>query len=237
MGDAGSGSQLVDDRVRIAGHDYPFRRPPSAEALIDEREYERDERLPYWAELWPSGIVLAELIAGMDLAGRRVVELGCGLALPSLVALRAGAHVLATDWYAEALALAAQNARAAMDAELPTMLVDWRDPPAELLARPADLVIGADVLYEARNGVALASLLPRLVAQGGAVVIADPRRPDARHLLDPLGEAGWREEHEDIRHRSRVDESGPIIRVHRLRPPGASAAPGTSDTLERSVPR
>ncbi len=237
MDDTGSGPHLVDDRVRIGGHDYAFRRPPSAEALIDEREYERDERLPYWAELWPSGIVLAELIAGMDLAGRRVIELGCGLALPSLVALRAGADVLATDWYPEALRLAAENARSAVGAELATMLVDWRDPPPGLLGRRADLVLGADVLYEARNGVALASLLPRLVAQDGTVVIADPRRPDARHLLDALADAGWSEECEEVHHRARIDESGAIVRVHRLRPPGASAAPGTSDTLERDDPR
>ena len=237
MDGAGPRPTLVDDRVRIGGHEYAFRRPPSAEALIDEREYERDERLPYWAELWPSGVVLAEALAAMDLAGRRVVELGCGLALPSLVALRAGADVLATDWYPEALRVAAENARTAVGAELATMLVDWRDPPAGLLTRRADLVIGADVLYEARNGVALAALLPRLVARDGAVVIADPRRPDARHLLDPLADAGWSEECEEVHHGARTDESGAIVRVHRLRPPGASAVPGTSDTLERDDPR
>jgi predicted nicotinamide N-methyase len=154
----------------------------------------------------------------MDVSGRRVVELGCGLGLPSLVALERGADVLATDWYPEALDLAAANARACTGRALATMLVDWRDPPAALLARPADLVIGADVLYETRNGVALAALLPRLVAPGGTVLIADPRRPDAASLLDPLAEAGWSEEREEVVHGGRVDESGPVIRLHTLRP-------------------
>ena len=170
---------LVEDEVVIGGRTYRLRRPRSAEDLIDEREFARDERLPYWAELWPSGVVLAERIAAMDLAGRRVIELGCGLGLPSLVALERGADVLATDWYPEALALAAANARECTGREPSTMLVDWRDPPAALLVRPADLVIGADVLYEERNGIALAELLPHLVAPGGSVLIADPRRPDA----------------------------------------------------------
>ena len=71
------------------------------------------------------------------------------------------------------------------------MAVDWREPPAALLARgPADLVIGADLLYEERNGAALAALLPRLLRPGGEVLIADPRRPHATTLLEPLRAAG-----------------------------------------------
>ena len=54
--------------------------------------------MPYWAELWPSGIALARHVVGLALAGRRVLELGCGLALPSFAAALAGADVLATDW-------------------------------------------------------------------------------------------------------------------------------------------
>ena len=84
-------------------------RPRSAEDLIDEDAYAVDERLPYWAELWPSAHVLAAELAARDLRGRRVVELGCGVGLPSVVAALGGADVLATDWYDEALRFVASH--------------------------------------------------------------------------------------------------------------------------------
>ena len=197
--------------------------PRSAEDLIDEAAYAVDERLPYWAELWPSAHVLAGHLAARDLRGRRVVELGCGVGLPSVVAALGDADMLATDWYREALHFTAANAAAA-GADVATLLVDWASPPAALLDRPpADLVVGADVLYEERNGPALAALVPRILAPDGELVVADPRRPHADGLLDPLVAAGWSLTTEEIRHGARQDESGPLVRLHRLRPPGRAA--------------
>lgn len=211
----------VSERVTAGGLTVTIMHPPSAEDLIDEDEYAGDERLPYWADLWPSAHVLADVLAGRDLAGMRVLELGCGVGLPSIVAALRGADVLATDWYEPALEFAAANARA-NGAAVRTMLVDWRSPPAGLAAAaPFDLVVGADVLYEERNGVALATLLPGLVAAGGHVLIADPRRPHAAELTDRLTAADWRHTTHDRRHTARVDESGPVIRVHTLHPPAA----------------
>lgn len=207
----------------VAGHlRLAITRPASAEDLIDEDDYARDERLPYWAELWPSGLVLAERLAAAPPAGLRVVELGCGVGVPAIVAALGGAQVLATDWYAEALAFTAANAAEA-GARVETMLVSWAAPPPALLGRPpADLVIGADVLYEERNGPAIAALLPRILAPGGEALIADPRRPHAPGLIDPLVAAGWAHEMEEVRHAGRIDESGPLVRLHRLRPPGGA---------------
>src|SRR6185503_9525880 len=104
---------LHTEVVRVAERRYRLRRPRSAEELIDERDYERDERLPYWAELWPSARPLAEALAAMPLEGVSVLELGCGLGLPSIVAAGRGARVVATDWYADALQAVARNARSA----------------------------------------------------------------------------------------------------------------------------
>lgn len=214
-------SAAVTETVTIAGRTVQIAHPRSADELIDEAEYERDERLPYWADLWPSAHVLAAEVAGMDLAGRTVLELGCGVALPAVVAAQGGARVLATDWYAPALEFAEANA-AANGTRLRTLLVDWRDPPADLCAQaPFDVVIGADVLYEQRNGVALANLLPALVGPGSRVLIADPRRPHAAELLDRLVETGWTHAAREVRHRARVDESGPVVRLHSLAPAGA----------------
>jgi predicted nicotinamide N-methyase len=214
-----AGFDVVRDDVAVGRLRLTMARPRSAEELIDEEAYAVDERLPYWAELWPSAHVLADHLAGRDLRGRRVVELGCGVGLPSVVAALGGADVLATDWYGEALGFAAANAAAA-GATVATLPVDWASPPAALLERPpADLVVGADVLYEARNGPALAALVPRILAPGGELVIADPRRPHAPALLDPMVAAGWSLTTAEIRHGARRDESGPVVRLHRLRPP------------------
>lgn len=210
-------------------------RPPSAEDLIDEDAYAVDERLPYWAELWPSARVLAQDLAVTLLAGRRVLELGCGLGLPSIVALARGATVLATDWYPEALSFARENAQAATGRDLPTMHVDWRSPPDELLAMaPFDLVVAADVLYEERNVSALADLLPRLSGTSTEIRIADPRRPHAALLWPLLDAHGWTHIKEDITLDAHIDETGPVIHLHRLETAkgrGAQNGAGESDTL------
>src|SRR5436305_3936654 len=89
---------LVEASVVLPGRTLTSLRPRSAEALLDEEAFEHEEFLPYWAELWGSGEELSEEIAERDVSGLRVVELGCGLALPSLAAAAGGANVLAPDW-------------------------------------------------------------------------------------------------------------------------------------------
>ena len=97
---------MIEETLELAGREISFLRPPSADELIDESAFDEDEFLPYWAELWPSGIALARAVAALELAGARVLELGAGLGLPSLAAALGGAEVLATDWADDAVALA-----------------------------------------------------------------------------------------------------------------------------------
>ena len=154
--------------------------PPDAEALLDDEAFEREEFLPYWAELWPSGVALADALAGREVDGRRVLELGCGLALPGLTAALAGATVLATDWSPDAIGLLRVNAER-NGAALETAVSSWTDPHAELAGAPWDLVLAADFLYERRNGDLLLELLPRLTRD---VLLADPGRPHLKGFLD-----------------------------------------------------
>src|SRR5581483_942708 len=88
--------ELRDDSVRVGETELRLRRPASPDALIDEEAFATDEFLPYWAELWPAALALADALP--EVAGLRVCELGCGLGLPSLVAAARGADVTATDW-------------------------------------------------------------------------------------------------------------------------------------------
>lgn len=214
-----SGFNLIEERITVGRRRFDIVRPRSAEELIDEDEYATDERLPYWAELWPSGRVLAEWLERQDLAGARVVELGCGIALPSLVAAAAGASVLATDWYQPALEFVRHNAMR-LGLGVDTMLADWRNPPRALIdSTPFDVVLAADVVYEPRYVSLLRALIPTLAGPSGQVVLADPRRPDATSLLGRLRRDGWHCETTEAECASRSDESGPVVQVHRLSPP------------------
>ena len=155
-------------------------RPPSADELIDESAFDEEEFLPYWAELWPSGLALARHVAAREVRGLRVLELGCGLGLPALTAALRGADVLATDWADDAIELLRRNAEL-NDVFLRVARVRWSEPELLLRAAPWDLVLGADLLYEARNAEQLAELLPDL---GGEVLLAEPGRPYAREFLE-----------------------------------------------------
>lgn len=185
-----SGADVVAERVALPGGDVELIRPRDAEALLTEEAFEHEEFLPYWAELWSSGVALAHDLARRSLRGRRTLELGCGLGLASIAAARTGGRVLATDWSTEAVRAAALNAeRNAVRVE--TLVCSWAEPEPVVERAPWDLVLGSDLLYERRNGELLLALLPRLVDERGLVLISDPGRPRAADFLAAAAETGW----------------------------------------------
>ena len=170
----------VRHQLELPGGTLTLMQPADAADLPDDGAVEWAPLVPYWSVLWRSGTALARELAGIELAGRRVVELGCGLGLPSLVAARAGADVLATDADGEALELLERNALE-NGLSVATQRVEW-DAAEHLAPRgPFDLVLAADVLYERASVAPLLSLLARL---GGEVWLADPGRPAAEVFLE-----------------------------------------------------
>jgi predicted nicotinamide N-methyase len=168
---------LFSEKRRVAGVDLTLLRPESPEALIDEEAFDRDEFLPYWAELWPAATALAEALP--DVAGRRVVELGCGLGIPSLVAAARGAEVTAIDWAEDAIELLAANAeRNGLD--LVAEVRDWRCAWPDRF----DLALAADVLYEQRN---VEPLLARLRELAPEALVALAGRPYEAEFLRCAG--------------------------------------------------
>jgi predicted nicotinamide N-methyase len=154
--------------------------PAEAAELPDGGPVEWAPLVPYWAVLWRSGVALARELAGARLAGLRVVELGCGLGVPSLAAARAGASVLATDECAEALGLVERSARE-NGVEVETACVEWAAGGPLVARGPFDLVLAADVLYGS-EGVAV--LEPLLASLGGEAWLADPGRPLAAGFVE-----------------------------------------------------
>lgn len=175
------------DEVRVRGDVISLLRPRDAESLISEEEFAQDERLPYWADVWPSSIVLARWIAARERRGT-AIELGSGLGLATIAAMRAGLQVLATDYYADALRFTRVNAHRALGREPETRLVDWRSLPPDL-GRFA-WVFAADVLYERPYGEVVAAVIARTLAPRGTGVVADPGRVAAPAFAEACTHAG-----------------------------------------------
>ena len=172
--------ELVRQSIDLPGGRLCVLQPQEAAELPDAGGVEWAPLAPYWAVLWRSGLALARELDGVALRGLRVVELGCGLAVPSLAAARAGAAVLATDACPEALRLVAHNANA-NDVRIETATVDWAAPDELVRRAPFDLVLAADVLYERASVALLLALLPRLAPQAW---LADPGRPAAGAFIE-----------------------------------------------------
>ncbi len=160
--------------VTVGGATVSLLHPADYDDLIREEDFVKDERLPYWADIWPSSTKLAERIATSSGQGRRVLELGCGAGLVSSVAAAAGFEVLATDYYDDALQFATVNAWRHAGVAIETRLVDWRHFPNDL-GRFND-VIASDVLYEHEYAPLLAEAFRRTLTPGGMGVVADPGR-------------------------------------------------------------
>jgi predicted nicotinamide N-methyase len=181
---------LITHEVELPGGTLRVLQPAESAELPDDGPVEWAPLVPYWSVLWRSGVALAREVAGEDLGGRRVVELGCGMALPSIAAARAGAEVLATDVDPDGVELVVRNAEL-NGVAVETAVVDWTSARAtdELLVRgPFDIVLAADVLYERPTVARMLSLLPRLAP---VVWLADPSRPTAAVFLEQARERGW----------------------------------------------
>ncbi len=177
---------LREETVRVGEVELSLLRPSSPEALLDEEAFQNDEFLPYWAELWPAASALAEALPA-DLRGLRVVELGCGLGVPSLVAAYRGAEVVATDWAADAIDLLRTNAER-NGITLQANVWDWREPWAERF----DLALAADVLYELRNVDPVVDALRRLAPEALVGLAGRPYEQRFLRSVESCGEVAPR---------------------------------------------
>jgi ETFB lysine methyltransferase len=170
---------MVED-VSIASHRLRIATVRHPEDLLDAitiEEFAKDERLPYWAELWTSALVLSErLLRDKAMRSVRVLEIGCGLGLAGIAAAQAGAHVDTTDYDRDALMFARWNALTNLSpdalARVHHALLDWREPPGSSYK----YIIGADIVYERRNFEPLLKLFGSALKTGGSVLLAEPDR-------------------------------------------------------------
>jgi predicted nicotinamide N-methyase len=128
---------------------------------------------PLVGTIWPSGLVLAEAVAGMDLQNKRILEIGCGLGLASLVAHHGGHDVTASDYNAFAGALLKENATLNGLSPLKFLTLSFQD---HFKGEPYDLIVASDVLYEPGCGSSLIQFLKTALKNDGEAVFVDPGR-------------------------------------------------------------
>ena len=148
-----------------------------------------DERIPYWAEVWPSSIALSDWLFRHPemVKNKSVLEIGCGLALPSMVAHQLGAVMTVSDYISDPLELVKYNWNLNGMGVAPVMLLDWRitdDVPQ------ADVLLASDVAYERRMFDALKMAFSRLIKPDGVVLISEPQRSLAKEFFEGLEREG-----------------------------------------------
>jgi len=188
---------LEDTTFTVAGRNFVVTGVADVDALLEaliSAEPDclevRDERLPYWASVWPAALALAhEVIAGDDVTpGAQVLELGCGLGLCAAAATVAGATLTATDYQPDALSFTRLNCLQNIGEAPATEILDWRHPPT---GRAFDTILGADLAYEERFYAALIHCFGRLLKPGGRVLFSEPNRQIARSFFKMLADEGW----------------------------------------------
>jgi predicted nicotinamide N-methyase len=183
---------VVEDAVIIEGHTYRIRRPGEPDKLLDHpavlAAFAKDEYMPYWTDLWPAARMLVKVLLHEPWpAGTEILELGCGLGLPGIVALQRGWRVTFSDYDATALRFAAVNARLNGGADFRLLRLDWRHPPA--VTYP--VILASDLIYEERNVAPLVGVLEAMLAADGVCLLTDQDRKPAPLLRQTLQERGF----------------------------------------------
>jgi len=179
----------VDNRIiveyKFNNHIIRLEQVEDVEKLVDEisdDEFNKDERLPYWAEVWPSAKALAEYILNSqsEFKDKNVLELGCGIGLVGIAASMAKAKVTFSDYDNEAINFTKNNYFRNFGKRANSFLLDWRNPNHY---KQYEIIIAADILYEKRFLKPVYNTLQKLLLHQGKVFIAEPDRTIAKSFF------------------------------------------------------
>ncbi len=180
--------------VFIGGHSYRLR------VLSDKQQFSDPDghgarlgissaQWSLFGQLWPAARLLAQAMQRFDVAGKRVLELGCGIGLASLVLQQRGADVVASDMHPLAEPFLAYNAALNALPALHYRQLRW-DVPLPTLGR-FDLIIASDVLYETNHAALLAGVIDRHAQPDAEVLVTDPGRGNSARFSKLLEARGF----------------------------------------------
>ena len=181
----------------IGGHRYRLRVLSDTQQFADpdghgERMGISSAQWSLFGQLWPAGRLLAQAVNRWDIDGKRILELGCGIGLASLVLQRRGANVIASDNHPLAEVFLAYNAALNHLPALNYRQVNWHQSLPNL--GQFDLIVASDVLYERGQAEVLNDVVQRHAASAAEVLITDPGRGNSARLSRLLGEQGFQVE-------------------------------------------
>jgi predicted nicotinamide N-methyase len=156
-----------------------------------DHEDVRDQRIPYWAQLWPASIALGRHLIRKNVVApeESVLEIGCGLGLAGITAGLLGGNVTLSDYLPEALDFARINWDQNLGQPARFLQLDWRNPNPALAA---NLLLASDIAYENSAFPYLTSSFQSLCQPGGRILAADPCRISAPLFFDQiLPDAGF----------------------------------------------
>ena len=180
--------------IRLGEHDYSIR------ALSDRQQFSDPHHdaarigisSSLWClfgQVWPSGRVLAQAMCSFDVSGKRILELGCGLGLSSLVLQRRCADITASDHHPLAESFLQHNAIQNLLPHVRYRDLRWEIPDQEL--GRFDLIIGSDILYEQGHASMLADMLVRHAKPTAEILITDPGRGNSAAFTRALLAQGY----------------------------------------------
>ena len=188
------GYSTINQRVSIGGHVWHLRVLSDKQQFADpdghaDRLGISSAQWCLFGQLWPAGRLLAQAMRRFDIAGKRVLELGCGIGLASLVLQQRGADVVASDMHPLAEPFLAYNAGLNALPALHYRQLRW-DRPLPALGR-FDLIIASDVLYETDHATLLAGVVDRHAYPAAEVLVTDPGRGNSAHFSRLLQARGF----------------------------------------------
>lgn len=193
------GYQVREIEHAVGGHPYRLR------VLVDTLQFSdpdgHAERAgissatwSLFGQLWPAGALLAHAMDRFDIEGKRILELGCGIGLASLVLQRRGANVVASDVHPLAEVFLAYNAALNSLPAVSYRHVRWDE------ALPAlgkfDAIVASDVLYERGQAELIAGMVERHAQPVAEVLVTDPGRGNSTRFSRQLEAMGFRMEEE-----------------------------------------
>ena len=175
----------ADYRIRSLLDNQQFYDPDG----VAERAGISSATWPLFGLIWPSARMLAEAMQVFEVAGKRVLEIGCGLGLASLVMQRRGADITASDIHPMAAAFLTENLRLNDLAPVHFRTGDWAD--ADPALGKFDLIIGSDVLYERNQPGQLSRFIDAHSNDTVEVIIVDPDRGNRAKFTHGMADLGY----------------------------------------------
>ena len=160
----------------------------------DQDQSLAEEHCPYFGVMWEAGIGLSQFLTRDMCEGKKILEIGCGLALPSFIATRFGGNVIATDFHADVpLFLELNQEKNKINFEYQVM--NWRNEieRTKNAYGQFDLVLGSDILYESQHAMQVAEALIAFLKPGGKIILSDPGRAYVQKFISSMKELGYPE--------------------------------------------